>query len=151
MAMLGGTYQVPLYYQAVKNQTATQSGISILPFMLATCIAIFISGGGTTATGRYYYWILAGPPFAAAGFGLLSTIDAHTSSSRLIGYQILAGFGIGLAFQCILLSVQAEFHDRPHLMAQAVGVSNFFQLTGAAIGVGIVNTVSRQRLPWGFR
>lgn len=41
MAMLGGTYQVPLYYQAVKNQTATESGISILPFMLASESAVF--------------------------------------------------------------------------------------------------------------
>ena len=141
LVMLGGTYQLPLFYEAVKNHSPTKAGIDIIVFMVSCCAGIFVSGGATSATGRYWYWILAGPPFAGVGFGLLSTIDAHTSSAKLYGYQFLGGFGIGLAFQNIILSVQAEFHDRPQLMPQAIGVSNFFQLTGAAIGVGIVNTV----------
>ena len=110
--------------------------------MLAVCIAIFISGGGTQATGYYLPWILAGPPFAATGTALLSTITAHTSNSKLIGFQILAGIGIGFSFQNILLSVQAEFADKPHRLPQAVGISSFAQMAGGAIGIGIVNTVS---------
>lgn len=39
------------------------------------------------------------------------------------------------------MAVQAEYHDRPNLLPQATGVVSFFQLTGAAIGIGIVNTV----------
>lgn len=35
----------------------------------------------------------------------------------------------------------AEYHDRPHLIPQANGVVSFAQLTGAALGIGIVNTV----------
>ncbi|WVR06017.1 hypothetical protein IAU60_003045 [Kwoniella sp. DSM 27419] len=141
LAMLGGTYQLPLFYQAGRAHSPEKSGIDIIPFMLSICIAIFISGGGTTATGRYWPWILAGPPISAVGFGLLYTIDAHTANSKMIGYQILAGFGIGLSFQNVLLAVQAEYHDRPALLPQATGVVSFFQLTGAAIGVGIINTV----------
>ncbi|OCF41607.1 major facilitator superfamily transporter [Kwoniella heveanensis CBS 569] len=141
LAMLGGTYQLPLFYQAGRAHSPEKSGIDILPFMLAVCIAIFISGGATTATGRYYPWILAGPPVCAVGFGLLYTIDAHTTGAKIIGYQILAGFGIGLSFQNVLLAVQAEYHDRPALLPQATSVVSFFQLTGAAIGTGIVNTV----------
>jgi hypothetical protein len=109
--------------------------------MLSVCVGIFISGGATQATGNYKIWILLGPPIAAVGAGLISTCTADTSNAKVIGFQILLGFGIGFSFQNILLSVQAEFHERQHLMAQAVGVSNFFQLTGAAIGIGIVNTV----------
>lgn len=69
------------------------------------------------------------------GFGLLYTIGVHTSNAKIIGYQILAGFGIGLSFQNALVAVQAEFHDRPSLLPQATGVVSFFQLTGAALGV----------------
>jgi hypothetical protein len=50
-------------------------------------------------------------------------------------------FGVGLAFQNALLAIQAEYSDRTHLVPQATGVISFFQLTGAAIGIGIVNTV----------
>ncbi|WRT64289.1 uncharacterized protein IL334_001220 [Kwoniella shivajii] len=63
------------------------------------------------------------------------------SNAKIIGYQILAGFGIGLSFQNVLIAVQAEYHDQPALLPQATGVVSFFQLTGAAIGIGIINTV----------
>lgn len=34
MAMLGGTYQLPLYYQAGRGHSAQKSGIDIIPFMI---------------------------------------------------------------------------------------------------------------------
>lgn len=130
LVMLGVTFQCPLWFQAVKDHSPTKSGVDIIPAMLSVCIAIFISGGATQATGYYLPWILVGPIFSGIGTGLISTWDRETSNSKLIGYQIIAGVGIGFSFQNILLSVQAEYNDRQHLMAQAVGVSNFFQLTG---------------------
>ena len=73
MAMLGGTYQLPLYYQAVSIQVSSiadleqgraqspqQSGISVIPFMLATCVGIFLSGGLTAKYGRYYPYLIIG-------------------------------------------------------------------------------------------
>ncbi|WWD09555.1 hypothetical protein V865_007682 [Kwoniella europaea PYCC6329] len=141
LAMLGGTYQLPLFYQAGRAHSPEKSGIDIIAFMLSICIAIFISGGITTKFGRYYPFLLIGPPISAIGFGLLYTIDAEMSNARIIGYQILAGFGIGLSFQNVLIAVQAEYHDQPALLPQATGVVSFFQLTGAAIGIGIINTV----------
>ncbi|KAK4685090.1 MFS transporter, DHA2 family, glioxin efflux transporter, partial [Tremellales sp. Uapishka_1] len=141
LAMLGGTYQLPLFYEAVKGHSAEKAGIDIIPFMLSICVAIFISGGVSSKTGRYWPFLLMGPPFSAVGFGLLYTINRNTSGPELIGYQILAGFGIGLSFQMVLIAIQAEFHERPYLLPQATGFVSFFQLTGAAIGVGIINTV----------
>ncbi|ODN78959.1 hypothetical protein L202_04475 [Cryptococcus amylolentus CBS 6039] len=141
LSMLGGTYQLPLFYQAVRDHSPEKSGIDIIPFMLAICIAIFISGGFTTKFGRYWPFLVAGPPFSAAGFGLLYTIDASTSSAKIIGYQILAGFGIGLSFQMVFMAINAEYHERPALLPQATGTISFFQLTGAALGTGIINTV----------
>lgn len=141
MSMLGGTYQLPLFYQATRNHSAQQSGIDIIPFMIMVCVGIFVSGGFVTKTGRYYPFLIIGPPISAVGFGLLFTIDASTSSAKIVGYQILSGFGIGLTFQNLIMSTQAEYAKRPQLIPQATGIVSFFQLTGAAIGIGIVNTV----------
>ncbi|WVQ85241.1 hypothetical protein IAT38_007406 [Cryptococcus sp. DSM 104549] len=141
LSMLGGTYQLPLFYQAGRGHSPEKSGVDIIPFMALICAAIFISGGFTTKFGRYYPFLIIGPPISAVGFGLLYTITAETSSSRIIGYQVLAGFGIGLAFQMVFLAVQAEYHDRPALLPQATAVVSFFQLTGGALGTGIINTV----------
>lgn len=141
LAMLGGTYQLPLFYQAGRGHSAQKSGIDIIPFMVLVCVGIFVSGGFVTKFGHYWTFIIVGPPIAAIGFGLLFTVREDTSNAKIIGYQILAGFGIGLAFQNIILSAQAEYAKRPALIPQATSVVSFFQLTGAAIGVGIVNTV----------
>lgn len=140
-AMLGGTYQLPLYYQAARGHSAQKSGIDIIPFMVMVCVGIFVSGGFVTKTGHYWSFLVIGPPIAAVGFGLMFTIREDTSSAKIIGYQILGGFGIGLAFQNCILAVQAEYTKRTALLPQATGVVSFFQLTGAALGVGIVNTV----------
>ncbi|WOO81253.1 Aspyridones efflux protein [Vanrija pseudolonga] len=154
MAMLGGTYQLPLYYQAGRGHSAQKSGIDIIPFMIIVCVGIFVSGGFVTKFGHYYPFLLIGPPseftsfvwtlrwrpgradtrIAAVGFGLLFTIRENTSNAKVIGYQILSGFGIGLTFQNIILAAQAEYTKRPALIPQATGVVSFFQLTGAAIG-----------------
>jgi hypothetical protein len=53
----------------------------------------------------------------------------------------LTGFGIGLCFQNGLIAIQAEYADRVELLPQATGIVTFSQLTGAALGIGIVNTV----------
>lgn len=141
LAMLGGTYQLPLFYQAGRAQSPQESGISVIPFMLLTCAGIMIAGGFVTKFGRYYPFILIGPPIAIVGFALLYTVRQSTPNARIIGFQVLAGFGIGLSFQNIILSVQAEYAKSPELIPLASGTASFFQLTGAAIGMGIVNTV----------
>jgi C4-dicarboxylate transporter len=46
------------------------------------------------------------------GFGLLSTLDVNSGMGKIIGYQILEGFGLGLLFTAttypILASVSVE-------------------------------------------
>lgn len=80
--------------------------------MLSVCIGIFISGGLVTKFGRYYPLYVdtvcvnsadeGSPPLGAAiaaiGFGLLYTIKQTTSNASVIGYQILAGFGVVRTF-----------------------------------------------------
>jgi hypothetical protein len=67
--------------------------------MLAVVVASFVSGGIVNAVGHYLSFIVIGPLIAAVGTGLLFTIKEGTSSAALIGYQILYGAGLGLAFQ----------------------------------------------------
>jgi Sec-independent protein secretion pathway component TatC len=50
--------------------------------------------------------VVIGPPISVVGFGLLYTVDQYTSNAKLIGFQILAGFGIGAAFQMPLIAIQ---------------------------------------------
>ncbi|ORX33889.1 major facilitator superfamily-domain-containing protein [Kockovaella imperatae] len=140
-AFLGCIYQVPLYYQAVRHHSPTKAGIDQLPFMISSVIALAVSGGVAQSTGRYWYSLIIGPILAAPGLGLLYSVTAETSSAKLIGYQIIAGVGLGCYFQNLLLAVQAEFADKIMWMPNAVGFQTFSQLAGAALGIGILNSV----------
>lgn len=83
----------------MKQRTAAQSGIDIIPFMLAVVVASFASGGIVNGIGHYLTFIIIGPCVAAIGAGLLFTIKENTSGAALIGYQIIFGAGLGVAFQ----------------------------------------------------
>ncbi|KAL8277526.1 hypothetical protein RQP46_010081 [Phenoliferia psychrophenolica] len=73
----------------------------------------------------------------AVGAGLMYTINEHTAGSRVIGYQILTGIGIGSTMQNSLLAMQAEFRDDPKHLAQA---------TGGTIGLAVAETVFSSQL-----
>jgi MFS family permease len=60
---------------------------------------IILGGAITSKTGRYWYSLIIGPLIAAIGGGLLFTINEKTSNAHVIGFQILLGFGIGIAYQ----------------------------------------------------
>ena len=105
------------------------------------CAHTLTQGGLSQKTGHYLGFILTGFVICAPGFGLLYTLSPDTPAAKVIGYQILVGAGLGMSFQLIIVSVQAEFAVRPAEMPSAVGIQTFTQLTGAALGIGIINTV----------
>jgi cyanate permease len=89
---------LPFLYQAT-GSSAVESGIKIIPFSIATIVGTLTSGGAIRATGHYKPWLIVGPWFAAIAGGLLYTVNAHTSAAKLIGYQIIFGYGCGASLQ----------------------------------------------------
>lgn len=95
--------------------------------------------------------------FLAVGSGLLYTLNASTSSAKLVGFQILAGIGTGMGMQNSLLAIQcvstlnhvvlpeylrrAEFQDSPALLAQALAMASFAQFLGGTLGLGVAEPV----------
>jgi len=72
---------------------------------LAICTVL--SGGLITVYGIYVPWLFAGSVLTTIATGLIYTLDIGSSSSKWIGYQALAGIGIGLAFQVPMIANQA--------------------------------------------
>jgi hypothetical protein len=73
---------------------------------------------------------------SAAGAALLFTIDDHTPLSKLIGYQILFGVGVGPVMQSYGIALMADVPSRK-LIPQAMAVSSFFQRVGGTLGVAM--------------
>ncbi|KAI1132314.1 MFS general substrate transporter [Nemania abortiva] len=139
-SFLMAIYYLPLWFQVVKGATATQSGIYTLPFVLSLVVASTLSGAFTQKVGYYVPAMIASPSLLAIGQGLMSTFTVNVSSSHWIGFQVIAGFGLGLGMQASSLAAQAvlPMPDVP------VGIAIMF--FAQQLGGGIFTSVGQNLL-----
>ncbi|KAJ6496207.1 ABC transporter [Mycena sanguinolenta] len=135
------SYYIPIFYQAVRGHSATQSGIDLLPFMLGVVLTVISSGQIVGKFGYYWPFLLVAPVFLATGSGLLYTLTPSSSSASIIGFQILAGVGTGMGMQNSILAIQVEFRAAPRLLGQATSMGSFAQFLGGALGLAIAEPV----------
>ena len=88
--------------------------------------------------------MIVGSILTAIGFGLITTFEPDTSSAMWIGYQILAGGGVGFGFQQPLIAVQTvlEIDDVPTGSAIVV----FMQTLGGALFVSVAQNIFTNKL-----
>ncbi|KAG2125863.1 ABC transporter [Suillus cothurnatus] len=139
-SLIVSVYYLPLWYQ-INGRSSVQSGIDILPLMLSFVVSSALASGVTSSTGRYWHLLLALPLISIAGAALLFTVEATTASQKLLGYQILLGFGLGGSYQSTFVSVQAEWADKPQEVSRASAILTFLSYFGAIIGLSIAGTI----------
>lgn len=112
ITFLGGAffllvYYLPIYFQSIDDASPLESGVRNLAMIISVSIFTILSGGLVTAFGRYKPLMLLSSISATIGAGLIYTLDVGTPSARWIGYQILAGVGLGFGFQLPIIVAQA--------------------------------------------
>lgn len=100
-------YYIPIYFQAIRDVKAGESGVRNLALILATSIFTIFSGGLITMTGHFVPFLIGGGVLTTIGAGLIFTLGLTSPPSMWIGYQILAGIGIGLSIQVPIIAAQA--------------------------------------------
>jgi MFS family permease len=137
-------YFIPIWFQAVLNTSATESGIRTLPFLLGNTIMMVVSGVLVTKYGYYTPFIVGSVVFMSIGAGLLTTLTVDSSKGAWIGYQILYGFGSGFGFQQPVIAAQAVLK----LDDVSIGTSIilFVQLFGGAVFVSVANNLFNTHL-----
>ncbi|KAK9797632.1 putative Major facilitator superfamily (MFS) profile domain-containing protein [Seiridium cardinale] len=138
------TYYLPIWFQAVQGLTAVDSGIRTLPLVISLVAASMSSGFLIHRIGYYTPLMIIGICFMSVGAGLLNTLQINTSAPKLVGYQILYGFGLGATSQVPNLAVQTVLpkSDIP------IGTSLMFfsQLLSGAIFVSVGQNVLDNQL-----
>lgn len=124
-------YYLPIYFQVVDNVSASESGIRNLSMIIAISLSTIVSGGLITVYGHYVPMMITGGVLATIGAGLIYTLDIGSPSSKWIGYQILAGLGIGIAFQVPIITAQAT--SAPSDLSSATAMILFMQTIGGAL------------------
>lgn len=100
-------YYLPIYFQSIDNVSPTDSGVRNLPLILAVTIGTILSGGFISKTGIAAPVMMFGAVLAVIAAGLIYTFHIGTPTGQWVGYQILGGFGWGVAFQVPIITGQA--------------------------------------------
>lgn len=141
-------YFLPIWFQAIKEVSAVDSGIRMLPLTLSMVVASISTGVLTSKIGYYTPFIIVGTCVLAIGAGLLTTLQVDTGEGKWIGYQILYGFGMGLSFQAPNLAAQTVLPTKDVPIGTSLML--FSQLLGGAIfisvGENVLNTQLVERL-----
>lgn len=135
-------YYMPIYFQSIDNVSPISSGVRNIPLIIMFSIATIASGKAITKTGIATPYLTVGSMVVTIAAGLLYTLDIGTSTGKWVGYQILAGFGYGIAFQVPVIAAQA--FAAPSDMAPTTAIIIFCRSVGgtlliAAAQSGFVN------------
>ncbi|RIB07105.1 major facilitator superfamily domain-containing protein [Gigaspora rosea] len=99
---------IPLYFQVVKSESASTSGLELLPLIMGIVIMAIFSGQVISRTVFFTYgtFCVFGSILMAVGSGLVSTFTEDSSKSEIVIYSLIAGIGIGLIIQITILAGQ---------------------------------------------
>ncbi|KAF2219511.1 major facilitator superfamily domain-containing protein [Elsinoe ampelina] len=143
-SFLSITYYLPIWFQAIRGDSATESGINNLPFLLGTVVFSIIAGGAVFGVGYYTWACIVGSVMASVGAGLLSTFTVNTAKGAWIGYQIIYGGGIGFGLQQPLIAVQTALPDRQ--VSEGTAIITFIQAFGGTIFISVAQNVFNNQL-----
>lgn len=132
-------YFIPLYFQFVRNDSALEAGVRLLPLVCFLVFGCVLNGAVMSATGYYFPWYIGGGLLTVIGSALLYTVDEGTSTGKIYGYSILVGFGAGSIAQASYSVAQGKVH--PEKIPLAIGFITCAQIGGATIALSISNTV----------
>ncbi|MDQ4038255.1 MAG: MFS transporter [Actinomycetota bacterium] len=132
IAMFGVIIFLPLYLQAVKGFSATQSGLAMIPAVVGILVSSIVCGRILDRTGRYKVFPIVGAVLLLVAVGLLSTLAVNTNYWLLAGYMVIFGLGLGAQMQTVMTAIQNSVKMRD--LGSATGSVTFFRQMGGAIG-----------------
>lgn len=122
-------YYLPIYFQSIDNASPIGSGVRNIPLIVLFGVAAFGSGRIITKTGVATPYMVVSSVIVTIASGLLYTLDVGTSTGKWVGFQILAGFGYGLALQVPIVVAQAFSEPADIGPTTAIIVCEFFPLS----------------------
>ncbi|MBA3414982.1 MAG: MFS transporter [Chloroflexia bacterium] len=144
VAMFGALIFMPLYLQAVKGLSPTESGLAMLPAVAGIFTTAIGSGQLITRTGRYKIYPILGAAILVGALLLLSRLQVATPFWQTAFALFTFGAGLGFTMQTITVAVQnaVAFRD----LGAATSAVTFFRSLGGAIGAAVFGAVLSSRL-----
>lgn len=138
------TYYLPVWFQAVKNVSAQQSGIDVLAMTIPTALCAICAGFLTSAMGYYNPLMLANTVLASIACGLITRFTVDTSTGYWIGSLIVFGMSFGLGGQQSLMVPQTVLKGRD--IALGTSAMIFMQTISGTIFLSVAQNLFTDHL-----
>jgi len=136
--MFGSLIFLPLFFQGVLGISATSSGNTMLPMMVAM-MATSIAAGQFSTKVPFRSMYIAGMSLMALAFYLMSTMTVDTTQFTAIIYIVILGVGMGIVMPIITIAVQSAFG--PEKRGVATSATQFFRSIGGTFGMTVLGII----------
>ncbi len=137
--MFGAFQFLPLFLQGVQEQSATNSGLILMP-MTAGMMFGSVTSGQLLSRGRdLRIMAIIGGTALITAFYLLSTLEQTSAAWTTRGYMVLLGVGMGFWMPTFQLAVQNTLPHR--LLGTGTASVNFFRQIGGTFSVAIMGSL----------
>jgi EmrB/QacA subfamily drug resistance transporter len=139
LALFGGTFMMPLFFQLTRGSDASTSGWLVLPFLGANVVGAFLGGQLSRRLGRTKIILVIGLSGVTAGFATLALLGGNVSIAWPILAMLVLGVGLGAVMPTIMVTAQnaAELRD----VGVATGSLLLLRSMGGAFGSTLVGAV----------
>lgn len=144
IVMFGALIFLPEYQQIVRGDSATKSGLMLLPFVVGIMGGSMTSGRLISKFGRYRKFPIFGTAMLIFSFWLFSHIAVDTSRVWLGVWMVLLGLGVGTVMPVLTLAVQNSVERKQ--LGTATSSVVFFRSIGSSLGAAVFGTVLANRL-----
>jgi EmrB/QacA subfamily drug resistance transporter len=138
-AMFGAITYLPEFFQVVRGESPTISGLQLLPLMAGLLVVSIGSGQYISRKGRYRIFPIVGTAGIALGLYLLSRMGVTTSSVAAAFYMVILGMGLGAVMQVLVLVVQNAVPYSE--LGVATSGATFFRSIGGSFGAAIFGAI----------
>ena len=144
VGMFGGLIYLPIYLQAVKGMSATESGLAMLPLVVGIFTTSISGGQIMSRTGRYKWMPITGATVVGGALFAFSRLQVDTAYHVVALIMFFFGAGLGLTMQVVITAVQNAV-DRKDMGAATAAVT-FFRSMGGALGTALFGAILNTRL-----
>lgn len=132
-------YYLPIWFQAIKNDTAIMSGVSLIAYVIGNAVFSVIAGSLVSKVGYFAPPAIIGAAIGTVGCGLLSTLRVDSGPGQWVGYQVVTSAGLGMAVQQGVIAVQTVLTLEQIPVGIAAIIS--MQSLGGAVFVSVGNNI----------
>ncbi|KAH8652184.1 major facilitator superfamily transporter [Xylariales sp. PMI_506] len=143
-AMIVTIYYIPIWFQAVKNASAEQSGVNFLASSGMQSLVVILSGSLTSYIGYYVPQMFLSATVVSIAGGLIYNYQVDTTTGYWVGTLLMFGFGVGAGFQVPIIAAQTVLKGKD--MSLGTSVVILTQTLSGTIFVSVAETILESKL-----